>query len=253
LPAERIVGDFAMLDDVSLRPTPIIDGRALPLHEALSFGRATAANVPLLVGANSWEGSVLASLDLRLEVLASSLGAARDSALARYRDAAARASGAVPRERQMAMLLYGDQVFVAPARHMARVASSRAPTFLYHFSYVTPGQRGNLLGTPHGGELGYVFNALGTIPNQVPSAKDRALAQTVSSYWINFVKTGNPNGPQLPAWPVYSRDQEELLELGDEGPKLRRRFLEERLDVAALGTGDGGVRQPCMLSGECAP
>ena len=32
---------------------------------------------------------------------------------------------------------------------------------------------------------------------------DRALARLVSSYWVNFVRTGNPNGAGLPDWPSF--------------------------------------------------
>jgi para-nitrobenzyl esterase len=205
--------------------------------------------VPLIVGTNSWEGSLLQSYDVGLDALTGALGAAKERALTLYAP-----DGATSRDaRRLAMLINGDQAFVAPARFMARQAARRAPTFLYHFSHVTAAQRGKLPGTPHGGELGYVFDSLGTIPNQVPAATDRALAGQISAYWVNFARTGNPNGPGLPTWPVYSIERDELLEFTNDGPVIRRQFLKERLDIAELGTGDGGTRQPCVWSGECAP
>ena len=33
-----------------------------------------------------------------------------------------------------------------------------------------------------------------------------ALAQKVSSAWVNFAKTGNPNSKELPVWPAYKTE-----------------------------------------------
>jgi para-nitrobenzyl esterase len=44
---------------------------------------------------------------------------------------------------------------------------------------------------------------------------DRKLADTMSSYWVNFATKGNPNGPGLPTWPVYDEQRDTLMALGD--------------------------------------
>lgn len=43
----------------------------------------------------------------------------------------------------------------------------------------------------------------------------------MSDYWVNFVKTGNPNGPQLPDWPAFSALDPETMFL-DEDPSARK-------------------------------
>jgi para-nitrobenzyl esterase len=41
------------------------------------------------------------------------------------------------------------------------------------------------------------------------------LAKTMSQYWINFIKTGNPNGNQLPSWPLYTKDGMDIMIFDD--------------------------------------
>ena len=37
----------------------------------------------------------------------------------------------------------------------------------------------------------------------------------MSDYWVNFAKTGNPNGIGLPEWKSYDKETGNIMELGD--------------------------------------
>jgi para-nitrobenzyl esterase len=94
------------------------------------------------------------------------------------------------------------------------VAQTRAGAraYLYYFVHEPPTSPGqpNWRAT-HGAEIPYAFNTPGPLWTDV----DRALADSMSSYWVNFAKNGNPNGPGLPLWPlVQTRAPNQVMILG---------------------------------------
>ena len=104
------------------------------------------------------------------------------------------------------------KAFHCPAARMAdRVASAGRPVFVYRFGRARPGGHG--LGAYHGAEIPYVF---GTADSWLPGTdEDDALARQMQAYWVNFARTGDPNGPGLPLWPRWTGAAPKLLALGD--------------------------------------
>jgi len=69
-------------------------------------------------------------------------------------------------------------------------------------------------GASHFAELWYVFDHLNQEPWRWSNA-DRKVAQEMSSYWVNFARSGNPNSPDLPPWPVFTNAESKVLDISD--------------------------------------
>ena len=61
------------------------------------------------------------------------------------------------------------------------------------------------VGARHAGEIEYVFGALDTVADAPWEPADRQLSDLMTTYWSNFARTGDPNGPGLPTWPRHAR------------------------------------------------
>lgn len=91
------------------------------------------------------------------------------------------------------------------------------PVYTYLFSRFAPGRNVENDWAWHSSEMWYTFASLRDIPEQRDwEPVDHALADTMSSYWTNFIKTGDPNGEGLPEWKPSTAETLSYINLGDE-------------------------------------
>jgi para-nitrobenzyl esterase len=97
------------------------------------------------------------------------------------------------------------------ARMQTKYGNGKA--YLYLFKRVPPGEPN--YGAFHSAEFGYALHTLKFWDRPFTDV-DYKLEETMSSYWTNFAKTGDPNGEGLPVWPVFKDNKPELIALSDE-------------------------------------
>jgi para-nitrobenzyl esterase len=197
---------------------PVIEPHVLPASPYDVFAAGRQHDVPILIGSNAEEARALVQLEsVNAATFAADLerhfGALPPQIIAAYphaTDAQARQSR-LDLERD---LRFGWDMW-AWARLQAQ--SGRGPVYLYYFKHRPPFPRDSIYrdwGASHYAELWYVFDHLSQESWQW-SAADRRIAQELSSYWINFARTGDPNGTHLPAWPAFTGTQGKALHIGD--------------------------------------
>jgi para-nitrobenzyl esterase len=129
-----------------------------------------------------------------------------------------------------------DWVWGEPARMTAKKFIIKgAPVYMYQFGYVpTAAIQRSPFGAGHGSEVSFVFNTLNARLGQngetTPSEKE--LAMTINRYWVNFAKTGNPNGVGLPNWSLYNNQDQNILDIELDGKVISKPDPRKaRLDV----------------------
>jgi para-nitrobenzyl esterase len=115
--------------------------------------------------------------------------------------------------------LFRDSVFGWPTWAWASLQSQKAKNnaYVYYFDHrPTP----TADGADHGAEMAFVFRNLSAPGAPPPAPEVRALSEMMSQFWVNFAKTGNPNGPGLPAWPVFAASAPKVMTF-DQSPSAR--------------------------------
>ncbi len=200
---------------------PFVDGKLLAETPAQAFAAGRAYDVPMIIGANSGEDSLMGPWKPEMAVMIPKW------ARGVYPEEAAKGDEALARA------VFGDRAMVGPARWIAAKASTtKQPVWLYHFSYV--GSRFRPMGITrafHAAEIQYVFEYWGRrTPMSMVSDDDKAMATLMHGCWVAFAKTGSAAKCGPAPWPTYSLKTDQLMEFGAE-TGVRAGFRKSRLDA----------------------
>ncbi len=243
LSAEQVVSGAAAQQGGSVQSyetTPILDGKLITETAETAYKARRAPHVPLMLGSNSADTAGNRVRATTKEQLFARFGQWSAQAKAAYDpDGSTDIATLVSRAND-------DFGQAEPARFAARAfAADGSPVYLYRFSYVETAVRERFRdGTPHGGEIGFVFGTLGTAgfgpPPPPPTAQDLAVSRMAQSYWVNFAKNGDPNGVGLPPWPRYDPSKDLIFDFHPDGSAgAVPDPWKARLDVMQLATESG--------------
>ena len=227
---------------------PIVDGYVIPDDPAAIYRAGKQSDVPLIAGSTENEGGVrsINTTATAAEVIAHRLFAEEAEDYLRYYPAGSDAEAIASAYRQAA------ERTAAAQRNWARLksANGKSSTYLYRFSRVPPFppdahfREGPLaqFGAYHSVELIYVFDHL-YLKNWTWTDVDRRIADQMSSYWVNFAATGNPNGPGLPLWPGYDAQDQQLMNFAEttRAVPIPRQDALDFLDAHPLAGARSGV------------
>jgi para-nitrobenzyl esterase len=196
---------------------PITDGYVVPAHPPEVFGGGQQSDVPLLAGWNKDEGF---NFDLTTWDNFKGIAFEKIVAVMFPNDAAL-----VLRHYSSPRDLGGDLVISHStwAWIEAHRKTATADIFRYRFDRAPKTPKGWFpdganAGAFHSCEILYAFNNLNAFPWLVDE-HDQQVADLMSGYWLNFIKTGTPNGNGLPRWPSY-RDEERPVMIIDTNPQV---------------------------------
>ena len=201
-------------DEQSVRA--IVDGYVLPQDVYTIFAQGKQNDVPLLVGNNADEGTALVPQGASIKTgqfvagAHARFGSLADEFLKIY------PAGSDEEAVKSFYAAFRDQQFGWEMRTWARMDTKTGhhAAYLYYFSRVPPGLQSKRLGAFHAAELAYVFgNFVWPFPWE---DADKKLSDAMTSYWVNFAASGDPNGTGLTKWPAYNAADDQLLELGDQ-------------------------------------
>jgi para-nitrobenzyl esterase len=196
--------------DSSQPPTlgPNVDGWVITRSPAEVFASGGEAAIPMIIGTTTREFGMSATPDDLRKMITDADGDFAIPALAVYGldnsgPGVVNAMYGSAADQWMADVVYRCPVSTQAKWHNA----AHHPTYEYEFNHAIPGQEAK--GAVHSADLPYVFGFFpktGNISGKF-TALDRQIAGRTETYWTNFAKAGNPNGPTVPNWAEFGASQ----------------------------------------------
>ena len=216
----------------------VTDGWLLPQPPAKAFAAGKIQKVDLLAGLNGRELSAF-RIGAAAAAKQSAKPAPKDSATAAVKKLADAANPLYGAWTDTAVAMYllqilvhvdvavdhasNDMLMACPISAEVTLAKGvGARGFVYRFDRAIPGKGEATLGAFHGLELPFVFNSFTSRSwRWLPFTEtDRKLSAVMETYWTNFARSGDPNGPGLATWKAWNGDEEPYLEFSQSGEAI---------------------------------
>lgn len=190
----------------------VIDGYLLPKQLPDIFAVREQAQIPLLLGWNSAEtgaGGKKPYTRAGFEATVKQrMGDSANEALKLYAGEEGRAL-----EQSMSDFASDNWIVFSTWKWFdLHRKHSDQPVYRYLYSKLRPanaeGERPESIGAPHACEIEYALGNLHLVPGWQWTEDDHKVSATMKAYFANFIKTGNPNGDELPKWPKVDANDE---------------------------------------------
>ncbi len=186
------------------RMGPVIDGYVLPESIPSIFAEGKQNQGDLLTGWNEDDGVVFgkpsnaAAFKKEMELQHGKFA----KKMLKYYPAHNDEEAALSQKRMLRDQQFGIQNYAWANVH---AKESTHPVYLYRFARKLPAAGDYIkYGAFHTGEVAYAYGNLRFVERCPWQPVDYTLQNTMSSYWVNFIATGDPNGKDLPQWPAYN-------------------------------------------------
>jgi len=189
---------------------PTVDGLILPRHPFDPGAPQISADVPLLTGTNLHEG--VSGLD-RPDANAIAVEELNRLVKEEFGDGSQTIIDAYRRDYPKATpfdlyAIVAAASFRRPAFEQAirKAALGSAPAYSYIYSWRTP-VLDNRPGSFHASEIAFTFDNAEICDHYSGGTPEAfVLSKQISTAWVNFARTGNPNHDGLPHWPTYTAE-----------------------------------------------
>jgi para-nitrobenzyl esterase len=184
--------------------SPVMDGAILPHHPFDPVAPAESADVPMIIS-TTLEDAALSLTNFNLDeaglktLLGQRYGEKADEILALYRR----------RYPQKSPFLIQAQVFTdsgfrrsAITQAERKAALGKGAAYMYLWNWECPAYSGKF-GAVHGLDVSASFHQVRDNIVGVGAPGAKVMCDRLASAWVAFAKTGNPNNPQIPHWPIY--------------------------------------------------